>query len=152
MKLKQRIACLALVLALLCPLAVSCATAEKPSPTLQTETEEKAEEVSENTENSEFVVAEFLKDLEFTQKISSAKLRFSGDCAFQLFCNNEIVATGKNALARDFQINTKIGLPGNECKDFSSNEKVEVLTLRIEKLLKLKNQLEEVLKREINYD
>ena len=43
MKLKQRIACLALVLALLCPLAASCTTAETPSPTLQTETEEKAE-------------------------------------------------------------------------------------------------------------
>lgn len=43
---------------------------------------------------------------------------------------NEIVAKGKNALARDFQIKTKIGLPGDENKDFSSNEKVEVLEIR----------------------
>ena len=42
----------------------------------------------------EFVVAEFMKEVEFTQKVISAKLRFSGDCVFQLFCNNEIVSTG----------------------------------------------------------
>ena len=56
----------------------------------------------ENTEDSEFVVAEFLKDLEFTQKIISAKLRFSGDCSFQLFCNDEIVATGPACVGGDF--------------------------------------------------
>ena len=43
---------------------------------------------------------------------------------------NEIVATGKNALAIDFKIKTEIGLPGDESKDFSSNEKVEVLEVR----------------------
>ena len=43
----------------------------------------------ENTENIEFVVAEFLKELEFTQKIRNAKLRFSGDCGFQLFSDFE---------------------------------------------------------------
>ena len=43
---------------------------------------------------------------------------------------NEIVAKGKEALARDFSIKTKIGLPGDTRKDFSSNEKVEVLEVR----------------------
>lgn len=56
----------------------------------------------ENTENIEFVVAEFLKELEFTQKIRNAKLRFSGDCGFQLFCNEEIVATGPACVGGDF--------------------------------------------------
>ena len=56
----------------------------------------------ENTEDSEFLVAEFLKELEFSQEIISAKLRFSGDCAFQLFYNDEIVATGPACVGGDF--------------------------------------------------
>lgn len=51
---------------------------------------------------SEFIVAEFIKEIEFTQKVISAKLRFSGDCVFQLFCNNEIVATGPACVGGDF--------------------------------------------------
>ena len=43
---------------------------------------------------------------------------------------SEIVATGKNELARDFRIETKIGLPGDNSKDFSSNENVEILEVR----------------------
>jgi len=43
---------------------------------------------------------------------------------------NEIVAGGKEALARDFRIETKVGLPGDESKDFSSNEKVKVIEIR----------------------
>ncbi len=56
----------------------------------------------ENIENCEFIVAEFMKEYEFPQEITSAKLRFSGDCTFQLFCNDEIVATGPSCVGGDF--------------------------------------------------
>lgn len=51
---------------------------------------------------SEFVVAEFYKDYEFGQKIISAKLRFSGDCTFQFFCNDKLIATGPACVGGDF--------------------------------------------------
>ena len=56
----------------------------------------------DNDKKSEFIVAEFLKDYEFSSKVVSASLRFSGDCTFQLFCNNEIVATGPACVGGDF--------------------------------------------------
>ncbi len=56
----------------------------------------------DNDKESEFIVAEFLKEYEFSSKIISASLRFSGDCTFQLFCNNEIVATGPACVGGDF--------------------------------------------------
>ena len=43
MKLQQRIICLTLLLALLCPLASSCASAETPAATLQAKTAKKQE-------------------------------------------------------------------------------------------------------------
>lgn len=56
----------------------------------------------ENADNSDFIVAEFMKVFEFSQDVISAKLRFSGDCTFQLFCNNTIVATGPACVGGDF--------------------------------------------------
>ena len=48
----------------------------------------------------------------------------------EIVLENEIVAAGENALVIDFRIKTEIGLPGDECKEFSSNEEVEVLEIR----------------------
>ena len=56
----------------------------------------------ENIDKKDFIVAEFVKELEFDQEIITAKLRFSGDCTFQLFCNNCIVATGPACVGGDF--------------------------------------------------
>ena len=56
----------------------------------------------EKTDENDFIVAEFFKELEFSKDINSAKLRFSGDCAFQLFCNSKIVATGPACVGGDF--------------------------------------------------
>ena len=43
---------------------------------------------------------------------------------------SEIVVKGNNTLACDFSIRTKVGLPGDNSKDFSSNENVEILEVR----------------------
>ncbi len=56
----------------------------------------------ENIDDQDFVVAEFLKEFDFSKEIISARLRFSGDCTFQLFCNNKIVATGPACVGGDF--------------------------------------------------
>jgi len=55
-----------------------------------------------NTEADNYTVAEFQKAYAFSQKIVQAKLRFSGDTAFQLFCNDRIVATGPACVGGDF--------------------------------------------------
>ncbi len=55
-----------------------------------------------NNENNGYIVAEFLKEYDFSSKVTSAALRFSGDCTFQFFCNNEIVATGPACVGGDF--------------------------------------------------
>ena len=39
-----------------------------------------------------YTVAEFKRTYTFSQKVVRARLRFSGDTAFQLFCNGGIVA------------------------------------------------------------
>ncbi len=49
-----------------------------------------------------YTVAEFLKSFSFGQAVVSARLRFSGDTVFQLFCNGEIVATGPASVGGDF--------------------------------------------------
>ncbi|MBQ8575276.1 MAG: hypothetical protein IJ447_04410 [Clostridia bacterium] len=49
-----------------------------------------------------YTVAEFLKEYTFSVKIKRAELRFSGDTAFQLFCNNWIIATGPACVGGDF--------------------------------------------------
>ena len=51
---------------------------------------------------SNYTVAEFIKEYTFPQKIVNANLRFSGDTAFQLFCNNTFVATGPACVGGDF--------------------------------------------------
>ena len=49
-----------------------------------------------------YTVAEFRGDYAFDQRIVSAKLRFSGDTAFQLWCNDAFVATGPASVGGDF--------------------------------------------------
>ena len=49
-----------------------------------------------------YTVAEFKRTYTFSQKVVRASLRFSGDTAFQLFCNNSIVATGPACVGGDF--------------------------------------------------
>ena len=49
-----------------------------------------------------YTVAEFAKNYVFPTKIQRADLRFSGDTVFQLFCNNQIVATGPACVGGDF--------------------------------------------------
>ncbi len=51
---------------------------------------------------SEFIVAEFLGNYEFSSKVVSASLRFSGDCIFQLYCNDKFIATGPACVGGDF--------------------------------------------------
>ena len=58
-------------------------------------------------ESANYTVAEFLKEYSFSQKVVCAKLRFSGDTAFQLYCNNAIVATGPVCVGGDFIGNEK---------------------------------------------
>ena len=54
-----------------------------------------------------FTVAEFKKEYCFGKKIRTAKLRFSGDTEYQLFCNGEILATGPVSVGGDFLGNDK---------------------------------------------
>ncbi len=51
---------------------------------------------------SEFIVAEFLGNYEFSSRVVSASLRFSGDCIFQLYCNDKFIATGPACVGGDF--------------------------------------------------
>ncbi len=50
----------------------------------------------------EYIVAEFKKEYVFPKKIISASLRFSGDCTFRLYCNEDFVATGPACVGGDF--------------------------------------------------
>ena len=54
-----------------------------------------------------YTVAEFTRNYEFSKKIKSVKLRFSGDTELQLFCNDELVATGPAVVGGDFLGNGK---------------------------------------------
>ena len=54
-----------------------------------------------------YTVAEFEKEYDFGKVIRSAKLRFSGDTEFQLFCNGEVLATGPIAVGGDFLENDR---------------------------------------------
>jgi len=49
-----------------------------------------------------YTVAEFKRTYTFSQRVVRAELRFSGDTAFQLFCNDSIVATGPACVGGDF--------------------------------------------------
>ena len=49
-----------------------------------------------------YTVAEFKRTYTFSQKVVRASLRFSGDTAFQLFCNEGIIATGPACVGGDF--------------------------------------------------
>jgi len=49
-----------------------------------------------------YTVAEFKRSYSFPAKVVRADLRFCGDTAFQLFCNDTIVATGPACVGGDF--------------------------------------------------
>ncbi len=56
---------------------------------------------SENGENN-YAVAEFKRRYTFEKKVERMDLRFSGDTEFQLFLNDEIIATGPAVVEGDF--------------------------------------------------
>lgn len=53
-------------------------------------------------EAASYIVAEFMKEYSFCHRISAVSLRFSGDNAFQLYCNEELIATGPACVGGDF--------------------------------------------------
>lgn len=52
-----------------------------------------------------YTVAEFKREYAFSQEVVSARLRFSGDTLFQLFCNGKCVAAGPVCVGGDFMGN-----------------------------------------------
>lgn len=54
-----------------------------------------------------YTVAEFKRVYFFDQTVVKVKLRFSGDTAFQLFCNGEMIGTGPVSVGGDFLCNGK---------------------------------------------
>ena len=56
----------------------------------------------DNNKIDNYTVAEFKRTYTFSQKVVRAELRFSGDTAFQLFCNDGIIATGPACVGGDF--------------------------------------------------
>ena len=55
--------------------------------------------------DEKYAVAEFKKTYEFDSEVKSVKLRFSGDTAFDLFMNDEFIATGPIYVGGDFLLN-----------------------------------------------
>lgn len=55
-----------------------------------------------------YTVAEFSRQYTFSKTVRSARLRFSGDTVFQLFCNGSIVATGPASVGGDFLENQTV--------------------------------------------
>lgn len=60
-----------------------------------------------DTPEGNYTVAEFANTYTFGQKVVSCNIRFSGDTAVQLFCNDKIVATGPASVGGDFLDNEK---------------------------------------------
>ena len=55
-----------------------------------------------------FTVAEFSRRYTFAKTVIRAELRFSGDTLFQLWCNEEFVATGPACVGGDFMANEQV--------------------------------------------
>ena len=55
-----------------------------------------------NETDARYAVAEFRKEYVFSRPVAAARLRFSGDTAFQLYLNGEIIATGPASVGGDF--------------------------------------------------
>jgi len=53
--------------------------------------------------NGNYTVAEFQRTYAFDKKIQTATLRFSGDTRFELYCNNQILATGPVMQGGDYE-------------------------------------------------
>ncbi len=53
-------------------------------------------------ENKSYTVAEFKRNYSFSKKVTRAELRFSGDTAFRLYCNGDIIATGPACIGGDY--------------------------------------------------
>jgi len=62
----------------------------------------------DQNKNENYTVAEFERTYRFEKKIKSARLRFSGDAVFQLYCNEKIVATGPACVGGDFIGNERV--------------------------------------------
>ena len=55
-----------------------------------------------DTARGNYTVAEFRRDYAFDRPVVSARLRFSADTAFQLYCNDAFIATGPACVGGDF--------------------------------------------------
>lgn len=60
-----------------------------------------------NKGKDSYCVAEFKKKYSFEKKVVSARLRFSADTTFQLFCNDRFIASGPPYAGGDFLGNDK---------------------------------------------
>ncbi len=58
-----------------------------------------------DAEKSNYSVAEFVRTYCFDKEITSVALRFSGDTTFDLYCNENLVATGPTCVGGDFICN-----------------------------------------------
>lgn len=58
-----------------------------------------------DTSGGNYTVAEFKKIYRFEKKISAILLQFSGDTEYQLYCNDEFVATGPVSVGGDYRGN-----------------------------------------------
>lgn len=58
-----------------------------------------------------YTVAEFERNYTFEKKVIEAKLRFSGDTAFVLYCNDAVIATGPACVGGDFIGNETVREP-----------------------------------------
>ncbi len=57
--------------------------------------------------NNNYAVAEFKKTYTFKKEIKHISMRFSGDTAFEIYLNGEIIATGPSPVGGDFLGNDK---------------------------------------------
>lgn len=81
-----------------------------------------------------YTVAEFKRNYTFEKRIASAKLRFSGDTQFWLYCNGKSIATGPVLVGGDFMNNdvsrsnfyaSEITIePDGNCLDFYARVKM----------------------------
>ncbi len=58
-----------------------------------------------NYQNGNYTVAEFKKEYSFDKKVKTVCLRFSADTEFQLYLNDQIIATGPACVGGDFMGN-----------------------------------------------
>ena len=84
---------------------------------------------------SDYAVCEFVKEYDFTRKISKATLTYSGDTEFRLYCNGAFVATGPANPGGDFYISNEVPWPTHY--SFTSEVCPEGNTLRFDAWVKM---------------